>query len=495
MAQSDGVREEHDIIIMGGGLVGINTAHNLQKHLPHRKFIILEARDTSGGTWDLFRYPGIRSDLPMTTLGFTWYPWPHAHKIGSGPEIAQYLEDAARAGGITNSIRYRHKVMGLEWRSSEQRWTLDVHANNVAQKFCANIIINCMGYYSYEKGFDAAIPGIDSFGGQVVHPQFWPENLDHSGKRIIVIGSGATSVTLIPNLVKEAGHLTMLQRSPSYMLDTPTHSSIDNRVRALLPLSWASWVLWWKDLIYAELFRAVVEAFPNFGRSLVRKHVSEMIPKHVDVDVHFNPRHNLFQQRICFAPNGDFFEALHRDNCEIVTDTIEMVKEDGVLLKSGRFLPADMIITATGLHIKVLGGLIPVVDGEPFVPGSHYVWRGCMLDSLPNVMLMQGHTRVVYTAAVDVMARQAVRVMKHMEKKGATSVVPKIKLAAGVEPKPFNHNVSSTYFIEAEERIPKVTGEGPWYARDSLVKDWCSVWFGDVEEGLVYAGAEAKKTA
>lgn len=484
--------EAHDIIIIGAGLSGINTAHILREQLPHRSFIILEARDVLGGTWRFFRYPGLRSDSNMSSFALKWHPWPHNHRIASGPEISQYLEDAAKADGTIDKILFRHRVTACEWRSNEQRWTLDVDASGVAKTFSANIIMACSGYYSYEKALETVIPGIDKFAGQVVHPQWWPEGLDYSGKRIVIIGSGATTITLVPTLAKEAGHVTMLQRSPTYIAPLPSRSILDTLLRFLLPLTWALWILRLIEITREQVLSQFALANPGLVRFVIRQQTKWLLPKHIDVDVHFRPRYKPLQQRICFAADGDFFQALHRDNCEIVTEVIETVKEDGIVLKSGRFIPADMIVTATGLHFELLSGVIPIVDGKPIVPGSHYAWRGCMLDSLPNLMLMLGYVETTWTPGVDTMARLAVRVIKQMEQKGATNVMPEIDASEDDGTTPLIP-ATSTYFVTAVSRTPKTTGKGPWYGRKGLLRDlWALLWE-DVEEGLVYGRQETKK--
>ncbi|CAM1504385.1 Fc.00g019760.m01.CDS01 [Cosmosporella sp. VM-42] len=484
--------EHHDIIILGAGLSGINTAHVLGESLPHRPFTILEARPIVGGTWSFFKYPGFRSDSYMTSFGLKWHPWKHRHKMASAEEIVEYIEEAAQKEGLREKIRFQHKVVGCEWRTDEQQWRLDVDVQGKRKIFAANFVISCLGYYSYDKAFQTTIPEIEKFGGQVVHPQWWPEDLDYSDKRIVIIGSGATAITIVPSLVEKAAMVTQLQRSPSFVVSRITHSSIDTFIRMILPLAWAHWVLWWKDTMWEVAITQFLLKFPNAGRSAITKLTKEAVPKDVDVDVHFNPSYNPFQQRLCMCPDGDYFKALHQDNCEIVTDVIDTVTEDGILLKSGKKLPADIIVTATGLYVQLFGGVIPTVDGQPIDPGSHYAWRGCMLDSLPNIAFMMGYITTSWTPGVDLMAKTVMRVLKHMEKTGSTSVMPVFE---NTDRKSARLAVSATssYLVKAADRIPKVTGQGVWYGRTNLAVDAWAWMFGSVTEGLLYGQSGRKK--
>ncbi|KFA64444.1 hypothetical protein S40285_01066 [Stachybotrys chlorohalonatus IBT 40285] len=477
--------ETHDIIILGAGLSGINAAHMLRTQMPHRKLTMLEARPVLGGTWTFFRYPGFRSDSHMSTFGLPWHPWPHAHKVASGPEIAAYLEDAARTDGSYQKIRFRHRMVGCEWHSEEQQWTLEVDADGKRKTLKANFVVSCTGYYSYDKAFPVNIPGLETFGGQVAHPQWWPKDLDWSGKRVVVVGSGATMVTLLPNLAEKAGRVTVLQRSPSYVAAMPTRSKVDDVLRMLLPALWFHLLLRWRDSIGELLLTQFLLAFPAIGRFAITRRAKKELPQHIDVDTHFNPAYNPLQQRPCLCPDGDFFKALHRENCEVVTDVIETVTPSGILLKSGRQLEADLIITATGLYFELLGGVTLVVDGRPIAAGEHFAWRGCMLDSVPNMVFVMGYSTSTWTPGADATTRLALRVVQHMERRGATSVTPTMQRREQA-PRRLAVDATSSYFVKAADRMPKVTGSGPWYGRVSLAKDWWALWFASMEDGLVY---------
>lgn len=491
-AEPSSPAESHDIIVLGAGLSGINTAHTLRQRLPHRRLTILEARPVLGGTWSFFRYPGFRSDSYMTTFGLQWHPWPHRHKMAAAPQILEYLEDAVDADGLRSHIRFNHKVVGCEWRSSEQQWRLTVEVEqHKTIVIAANFVIGCTGYYAYDRAFEAAIPGISTFNGQVIHPQWWPD-IDVSGKRVVVVGSGATAVTVVPNLVDKAASVTMLQRSPSYVASRPTTQWVDDLLRMLLPLSWAFWLSWWKDTLWELFITEFLLLFPGFGRWALMSEMKSVLPPDVDVDVHFNPRYGPFQQRLCLCPEGDFFKALRRDNCEIVTDVVETVTGDGILLKSGRKLEADIIVTATGLYFQLLSGMKPVVDGQVIVAGEHCAWRGCMLDSLPNMAFVMGYVTSSWTPGADIMGKIIVRVLAEMERTGSSSVMPVFE-PSGKDQQPLKLAVDTTsnYFVKAADRMPKVTGQGPWYGRKNLAVDlwaWC---FGSMTEGMRYTLATA----
>jgi cation diffusion facilitator CzcD-associated flavoprotein CzcO len=477
--------EHHDILILGAGLTGINTAHILRKEMPHRDFVILEKRAVLGGTWSFFKYPGFRSDSYMSSFAFTWHPWKHKHKIAPASEIVEYIDDAARADGTKDIIRFRHEVLACEWSSELQQWRLDVDADGTRKTYFAKFILGCTGYYSYDRALDSPIPGIQDFQGQVVHPQFWPEDLDYSNKRVILIGSGATTVTVLPSMAEKASHVTMLQRSPSFVTSRPLYSWVDTVLRFCLPVMWAHSIICFLDTLAEVIATQALLKFPQIGRWVLIRGAKKELPKYIDVDVHFNPSYNPFQQRLCLCPEGDFFKALYRQNTEIVTDIIETVTKDGILLKSGRKLSADIIVTATGLHFQLMGGLVPVVDGKSIEVGEQYTWRGCMLESLPNAAFVMGYVTQSWTPGADAMAKTVIRVLKHMEETGATSVVPRIERTKGM-PKKLAVNANSSYFLKAADRIPKVTGQGPWYGRTNLVVDLWAKWFGSVEEGLDY---------
>lgn len=484
--------EEHDILIIGAGLSGINVAHLLRKRLPHRSFTLVEARHKIGGTWSFFRYPGFRSDSSMSTFGLQWHAWPHDSKVGSGERIMAYLESAVDAEpGLRGKIRLRHKVVGMEWSSERRRWRVDVDVNGGESRLVmdAKFIIGSTGYYDYEKAMDVDIPGLDDFQGQIVHPQFWPDEFDAKDKRIVLVGSGATTVTLLPQFVETAKEVTMIQRSPSYVSSIPTISNFEQFLKIFLPLSVVHWIAYWMDNFYELFMSSFVLTFPNVARSGLRKDTKAKLPKDVDVDIHFNPRYPPMIQRLCMTPDDEFFKCLHRENCHIVTDTIARVTKDSIEMTSGKKIPADVIITATGLRVHLLGGVIPRVDGRPVYPGKHFGWRGCMLEGLPNMAFIFGYVTTTWTPGSDQMSKVIIKLLKHMEKRSVEVATPRMgpddlerenpKLAV---------KITSGYIVKAAERIPKVTGKGVCYGRENLVKDTLVLWFGNMDEGMEFSG-------
>lgn len=493
MADSDLPIEEHDLVIIGAGLSGINAAHRLRTELPHRTFTILEARDIIGGTWSFFKYPGMRSDSSLRSFGLPWHPWKLSNKIASAGEICEYLEDAAKTDGTFDKIQFRHRVVGSEWSSEEQRWTLVADVNGTKKLLKANFLLTCMGYYSYEKALKSPIPGLENFEGTVVHPQWWPEDLDYTDKRVVIIGSGATAITLLPEMADKAKSLTMLQRTPSYVFSMQRSSKLEAFLLTLLPLVWVHWIGRCIDVWVEVCFSEFCLRYPRIGRSLVTRDLDEKLPKKVDAAVHFNPSYGPFQQRLCVTPDDEFFNALHRDNVEIVTDVIDTTEKDGILLKSGRKLPADVIVTATGLHIQLLGGIQPRVDGKTVDLGQQYAWRGCLIEGVPNMASVFGYVTTTWTPGADSMTKLAIRVLKQMEADNASSVVPFIERTEGM-PRLLSTNAQSSYFVKAADRIPKVTGISPFYGRLNLFVDLWALWFGSMRDGLVYTKKEDKKT-
>ncbi|KAK3936426.1 hypothetical protein QBC46DRAFT_395163 [Diplogelasinospora grovesii] len=484
-----------DIIIVGAGLSGINAAYRLQQQLPHHRFTILEARDVMGGTWAYWKYPGIRSDSAMGVFGFPWHPWPYDTNMAAAEDIHRYLEDAATSQGIDKKIRFGHRCKAASWSSEEQRWTLSVDVAGAdgdvsTKEFKAWWLISAGGYYSYEKPMPAVIPGIENFKGEVVHPQFWDNSKhDYAGKKMVIIGSGATAVTLLPALAKTAKSVTMLQRSPSYVFSLPARDRIVPIARMLLPLSWATWLVWWKTMFTETLFVAFVKNFPTAARKMVMGAMKAQLPKGFDLDKHFNPSYPVFDQRLCLCPDGDFFKALRQGNCDVVTDTIETVTERGILLKSGQELQADMIITATGLFVLVLAGIPILVDGERIDQkiNQRYLWNGTLLEGVPNSGAITGYTAGTWTPGADARTQTVIKVIKHMEKTGATAGMPYLNKEERerLPKKPALKN-SSTYLVNARERLPITADVGPWRNGTSWVIDMFYLLFGSAKSGMKY---------
>ncbi|KAI2618940.1 FAD/NAD(P)-binding domain-containing protein [Hypomontagnella submonticulosa] len=477
--------EEYDFLIVGAGLSGIDAAYRLQTQLPECSYTILEARDEIGGTWSFFKFPGVRSDSELTLFGLPWRPWIHNTDMAEAHLIREYIEDAARAEGIDRKIQFRHQVTGISWSSEEQRWTVVANADGGVREYKAKFLMVCSGYYDYAKPLEAEIPGLENFQGIVAHPQFWPEDLDYADKKVVIIGSGATAITMLPVVAKTAGHVTMLQRSPSYVLSLPLSSSFGEWARRHFSERVAYTMNWWRCLIQEHFFVYFCIFFPNMARKLIMKEMKEQLPDSVDVNVHFNPKYNLFDQRPCMCPDGDFFRALHRDNCDVVTDHIDTVTADGIITKSGEKLDADIIVTATGLHVHIFGGITPVVDGQPIDVGTCYCWRGAMITGLPNAGMVIGYTKNSWTLGADANVKLLIKIWKHMKKIGATSVMPVNKQSDLSSSKPVVEH-SSTYFVTAQSRLPRITGRSPWYGRKNTIYDHLKLWFGSITKGLQY---------
>ncbi|KAK7954279.1 hypothetical protein PG996_015163 [Apiospora saccharicola] len=483
--------EIHDFIVVGAGLSGINTGYRLKTEVPDASWTILEGRDKIGGTWSFFKFPGIRSDSQLTLFGFPWRPWLNEKDMASASLILEYIESAARDEGIDKKIQFKHQVTTVNWSSEEQLWTLgvEVAGKQQQQKQCktlkAKFLLNCTGYYNYEKPLQTEIPDIDRFQGVVAHPQFWPEDLDYARKRIVVVGSGATTITIVPVLAKTAAHVTMLQRSPSYVLSLDSVSPTGSIIKRYFPAWLAHPVNWWRAFVMEQLFVTFSLNFPNASRRLIRAMMKRQLPESVPADVHFNPSYPPFDQRLCLTPDNEFFKAFYRDNCDIVTDKIETVVEDGIVTKSGQKIEADIIVTATGLHVELLGGRTPVVDGVPVKISEQYVWKGAMVTNLPNAGSVTGYTTSSWTLGADATVRLIIRVYKHMKRVGATSVVPVFNEADKARAKPVVSH-SSTYFKAAKDRLPMTTGDSPWYGRISPVFDYWQLWFGSITKGMKY---------
>ncbi|TDZ44877.1 FAD-containing monooxygenase EthA [Colletotrichum sidae] len=486
--------EELDILVLGAGISGINAAYRVRTELPHSSFAVLEARDVVGGTWSYWKYPGFRSDSNMTNFGFAWHPWPHDKKIIEGAPIAAYIEDAVRTQGLGEHIRFRHRVLASDWDSGEARWTLTVETPDGRRLFKTRYLFVCSGYYSYDKALDTTIPGIDGFEGHVVHPQWWPEDLDYAGKRVVIIGSGATSMTLFPNMAKTAAFTTVLQRSPSYVFALPAQSALDKALKRFLPLFLANWSILLKDLVLETFFVQFVLRFPTVTKKFLRAEAKRQLPADYPVDVHFKPAYDPFQQRLNMSPDGDVFKTLHRPDAEIVTDRIATVTADGILTASGRHLPADVIVTATGLHVELFGGTRVSVDGAPVAVGDKHCWRGCMLDGVPNAAAIIGYVTQTWTPGADTVTRLFIRVIKQMQKVGAVSAAPVLSdEEKKSSPRLPVVAATSNYFKRAHGRMPVVTNKGPWYGRTNLIVDKLALWFGSVTVGMDYRLATKSK--
>jgi monooxygenase len=477
--------EHVDVLIVGAGLSGIGAGYHLQSNLPGKSYAILEARESIGGTWDLFRYPGIRSDSDMFTLGYIFKPWTEAKAIADGPSILRYVRETASENGIDRHIRFGHRVVRAEWSTSDACWTVEIEhpgAAETTQMTCAFLFM-CSGYYRYDEGYTPDFPGTERFTGPIVHPQHWPDGLQYEGKRVVVIGSGATAVTLVPAMAGRAAHVTMLQRSPSYILSLPAEDPIANLLRRLLPSKLAYAIARWKNVLLQMLSFQLSRRRPAMMKALIRKAVTHQLPAGYDVNTHFTPRYDPWDQRLCLVPNGDLFKAIRKGRASVVTDRIATFTETGLRLESGTELPADMIVTATGLNLLALGGMQLAVDGREISLPETMSYRGMMLSGVPNMAIALGYTNASWTLKCDLTCAYVMRLLEHMDTRGYQQCMP-CNRDPSVEPQPFI-DFSSGYIQRSIDQFPKQGSKAPWRLYQNYPRDILSLRFGAVEDGAL----------
>ncbi|MDQ0376120.1 flavin-containing monooxygenase [Amycolatopsis thermophila] len=477
--------EHVDVLIVGAGLSGIGAASHLQAECPGKTYAIFEARGAIGGTWDLFRYPGVRSDSDMFTLGYSFEPWTEAKAIADGTSIREYVQRTARTRGIDRKIRFHHRVVRAEWSSDEALWTVEAKRSDTGETVrvtCGFLYVNS-GYYRYDQGYAPEFPGQDTFAGTIVHPQHWPEDLDYTGKRVVVIGSGATAVTLLPAMAGDAAHVTMLQRSPSYVLSLPGTDPLADKLRGILPPKVAYPVVRWKNVLTSMLFFQLSRRVPGVVKKLLRKGVSAQVPEGFDVDRHFAPSYDPWDQRVCFVPDGDLFKAVRRGKADIVTDTIEKFTPEGIRLSSGRVLEADIIVTATGLNLLPFGGLELVVDGEPVEIGKRLAYKGMMLSGVPNYAFTIGYTNASWTLKADLVAGYVCRLLNHLDERGLTTCTPvpgpSVTAAAPLI------DLKSGYVLRSIDKLPKQGPSAPWRLFQNYPRDVLLMRHGSLEDGAM----------
>jgi monooxygenase len=484
---------EFDVIIVGAGLSGIGVAYHLQRDCPRKSFIILEARGALGGTWDLFRYPGIRSDSDMHTLGYRFRPWRGEKAIADGPSILDYLNDTAREHDIDRKIRYHHKVKLASWSSAEARWTLEVQGSDgKTLTYTCNFLQMCSGYYDYDTGYMPGWRGMERFKGEIVHPQKWPENLDYAGKRVVVIGSGATAVTLVPAMTDRAAHVTMLQRSPTYIVARPAKDAIANWLYAKLPENLAHTLARWKNILLQMYFYNAARKKPDAAKKRIIELAQAELGPGVDIS-HFTPRYNPWDQRLCLVPDGDLFKAIRDGKASVVTDEIDTFSETGLKLRSGKELPADIIVTATGLVMKLMGGMELVVDGRTVNPGAALSYKGMMLSDVPNFASTFGYTNASWTLKADLIAEYLCRILNKMDRGGYTYCTPRnteLSMTADATPP-----LSSGYMQRAKDMLPKQGSRRPWRLYQNYAKDMVSLRFGSIDDGALVFTSRAAQTS
>ena len=476
--------EDVDVLIIGAGLSGIGAACMLSRRAPQERYVVLEARPRIGGTWDPFRYPGIRSDSDMYTLGYIFKPWKDGKALADGPAIKRYIEEAAREHGVDQHIRFEHKVVHAEWSSAQARWVITAELpDGSTRRFSCRFLQCCSGYYNYEQGYQPDFAGAQDYQGQLIHPQHWPEDLDYAGKRVVVIGSGATAVTLVPAMAEQAAHVTMLQRSPSYILSLPNTDPIARGLARVLPERWAYSLTRWKNVLLSMLLFNLSRRRPRFMRKLLRKGVVAALGENYPVDVHFNPRYDPWDQRLCMIPNGDLFRALRAGRAEIVTDSIERFTTGGIRLQSGQELPADIVVSATGLDLKILGGVTLVVDGEERAPRDVFVYRGMMVQDVPNFAFTVGYTNASWTLKADLTAAFVCRLLNHMRKQGYRQATPRLHDTAMSEEPIIDF--SSGYVTRALDRLPRQGSKAPWKLYQNYIRDRLLLGRGRLEDGAM----------
>ncbi len=484
-----------DVLIVGAGLSGVGAASHLRRELPGTSFLILESRATAGGTWDLFRYPGVRSDSDMFTLGYSFRPWTDAKAIADGESIRRYIHDTIADEGLEPHIRLSTRVLSAAWSSAESRWTVTAtrtsgteysgEAGETVTVTCDFLSV-CSGYYRYDEGFSPEIPGADGFAGTLVHPQHWPDDLDYAGKRVVIIGSGATAVTLVPSMAETAAHVTMLQRSPTYIAAVPSADRAANRLRRLLPGRLAYSVVRAKNVGYSMLTYQLSRRRPELMKSILRKAAVARLPEGFEVDLHLAPTYNPWDQRLCAIPDADLFRAISAGTAEIVTDRIERITADGVALASGRTLPADVIVTATGLNILAIGGIALTVDGRPVDIARTISYKGMMLSGVPNFSLTIGYTNASWTLKADLVARYVTRLLDYMARRGLATVTPVAPESVRSGELASLIDLDAGYIRRSVDSLPRQGARSPWRLRQNYVRDFVRLRLGSLTDDVVF---------
>lgn len=475
-----------DVLIVGAGLSGIGAAYHLRKHCPGKTFAILEGREAIGGTWDLFRYPGIRSDSDMYTLGYSFKPWKAAKAIADGPSILSYVRETAREHDVDRHIRFQHKVKRASWSTETATWTVEAEHDGQIVEFSCGFLYMCSGYYRYSAGYTPEFEGTERFKGRIVHPQHWPEDLDYAGKQVVVIGSGATAVTLVPEMAKTAAHVVMLQRSPTYVVSRPAEDGIANWLRTKLPAMTAYGITRWKNVLMQLLFFNLARKRPEKMKARLLDLVRDHLGPDYDIATHFTPRYNPWDQRLCLVPDADLFDSIKAGTSSVVTDQIETFTEDGLLLKSGKTLKADVVVTATGLQLQLLGGMEVVVDGKVADLSKAFSYKGMMFSDVPNLASAFGYTNASWTLKADLTSEYVCRLLKHLDRTHADYCVPRaddpnMPIAPWLD-------FSSGYVTRSIGTFPKQGPKAPWKAHQNYALDLMTLRFGKVDDEVMAFG-------
>lgn len=473
--------EFQDVIIIGAGLSGIGAACHLSKACPNKKYVILEGRNNLGGTWDLFKYPGIRSDSDMYTLGYNFKPWTDPQAIADGPSILKYIKNTSEQFGVNTHIRYGHKVSKIQWDSNTASWTVYVNIDGEEKVFRCNYLMSCTGYYNYEHGYTPDFKGVNDFKGAFIHPQHWPEDLDYANKKVVVIGSGATAVTLVPELAKKTESVTMLQRSPTYVTTLPKEDTFLVWMRKIMPDNWVYRFARTRNIGFTMGFYNYCRAFPNSARRFMTRMVKKELPETFDMR-HFSPKYAPWDERVCVVPDSDLFKVINENKAKIVTADIETITESGVALKSGEHLEADIIVSATGLDIQIMGGIDVYVDGEPYDFSKKMIYRGILFQDLPNLGMVFGYTNASWTLKADLVSEYMCRIINHMDATHTQYAVPQDN--ESIKTIPFM-DMSSGYIQRALHKVPQQGEKLPWRLYQNYMKDMFTLRFTKLEDGVL----------
>jgi cation diffusion facilitator CzcD-associated flavoprotein CzcO len=487
---ADRVDIDVDMVIVGAGISGLGAAYRLSERNPQLTYTILERRAQIGGTWDLFRYPGVRSDSSIFTLSFPWEPWTRKEGVADGERIRGYLTATAHKYGIDRHIQFGSYVRSADWDSATDTWTVTVEQNGARRLYRSRFVFFASGYYNYDEGYTPDLPGTEQFGGTVVHPQHWPEELDYTGKKVVVIGSGATAVTLIPSMTDRAAKVTMLQRSPTYMMAASKYGKVAPVVRKVLPRKAAHLVIRMYTALTETVFVFLSHKLPRLVRWLVRYTAIKKLPDGYDIDTHFKPRYKPWDQRMCLIPDADLYTAISDGRAEVVTDHIEHFDATGIALQSGEHLDADIIVTATGLQLQAFGGATISLDGAEIDPSDRFVYKAHMLEDVPNLFWCVGYTKASWTLRADITARATAKLLAHMASHGYTHAYPHL----GDEPmaeKP-SWDIQANYVKRSLHALPKSGTKRPWNVRQNYLADAIDYRFDRIEESMVFGRAAAR---
>ena len=474
-----------DVLVVGAGLSGIGAGYHLQKKCPETSFLILEGRENIGGTWDLFKYPGIRSDSDMYTLGYNFKPWKEQKAIADAPSILKYLNETVEELNLKSKIRFGKYVKKARWSSDSNQWTVDIEDKKTGKfsQILCSFIFMCSGYYSYKEGYTPHFEGKENFKGDIIHPQKWDPSFDYSNKKIVVIGSGATAVTIVPEMAKTAKHVTMLQRSPTYVVAAPERDNLANKLRKYLPLKFTYWFIRWRNILRQQYYFRLCKKYPKGVKNVIIREVKKKLGNDFDVKTHFTPKYNPWDQRMCLVPDGDLFEQINQGKASVVTDHIKNFTENGILLKSGKELKADVIITATGLNLEMLSTVEFFIDNKSVDISKTVTYKGMMYSGIPNLASTFGYTNASWTLGADLTSEYVCRVINHMKRNNYDVVCPKPNI--GIEADPDYLNLTSGYIKRSLNIFPKQGKKAPWRNNQNYLIDIFQMKYGRIDDGEI----------